>query len=73
MRSRAPIEQAKGILMARYTLGDEAAFAVLRRWSMAANVKVRDLAVALVELTAEDARQVASHEALAFVRAELDG
>ena len=45
---RAPIEQAKGILMAVHQLGPEDAFAVLREQSMQRNVKLRDLAVDFV-------------------------
>ena len=42
--SRAVIDQAKGILMERFTLTAEQAFQVLTRVSMESNVKVRDLA-----------------------------
>jgi GAF domain-containing protein len=48
MASRAPIEQAKGILMQRYGLGPDAAWDVLRRLSNVLNTKVRDLAAALI-------------------------
>lgn len=47
MGSRPLIEQAKGMLMMRYSIDDEAAFAVLQRWSMNSNIKLRDLAAAL--------------------------
>jgi len=47
---RAAIEQAKGALMLAYGLDSEQAFAMLRWWSRNRNVKVRDLAVRLVEL-----------------------
>lgn len=48
--SRAVIEQAKGAVMLAYGLDSEQAFAMLRWWSRNRNIKVRDLAVRLVEL-----------------------
>lgn len=50
MESRAVIEQAKGVLMAVYQIDDVRAFAILQRWSMHSNLKLRALATALVEL-----------------------
>jgi ANTAR domain-containing protein/PAS domain-containing protein len=47
--SRPLIEQAKGALMVTYGLDADAAFALLRRYSQLRNVKVRDVARALVE------------------------
>ncbi len=52
IHNRAPIEQAKGILMAVHQVGPEDAFAVLREQSMQRNVKLRDLAVDFVAETA---------------------
>ena len=49
MRSRAVIEQAKGILMADERIGDEEAFQRLVALSQHANVKVREVARRLVE------------------------
>jgi transcriptional regulator with GAF, ATPase, and Fis domain len=49
MRSRAVIEQAKGILMADQRIDAEAAFQQLARVSQHANVKLRDVAQRLVE------------------------
>lgn len=46
---RATIEQAKGILMATYAIDADAAFAFLRRWSQDHNVRVADVAEAIVE------------------------
>ena len=46
--SRAVIEQAKGILMERYQLDPEAAFAVLVRHSQHSNRKLRTIAEELV-------------------------
>jgi GAF domain-containing protein len=53
MRSRAVIEQAKGVLMAEHQIGADAAFTMLVERSQHANVKVRDLALRLVEDRAE--------------------
>ena len=44
------IEQAKGILVGHYRIDPDAAFAVLRRWSMNGNIKVATLASSLVEM-----------------------
>lgn len=51
LRSRDVIGQAKGILMAREGIDDEAAFAMLRQASQTLNVKLRDIAAAIVETT----------------------
>ncbi|HSK55624.1 MAG TPA: GAF and ANTAR domain-containing protein [Jiangellales bacterium] len=48
MASRAVIEQAKGVLVERYRTDPETAFAMLRRESQDRNVKLRELAEALV-------------------------
>lgn len=48
--NRAVIEQAKGALMWRFRLSDEAAFAVLRRWSQSSNVKLHTVADTLVNV-----------------------
>ncbi|NRQ49770.1 ANTAR domain-containing protein [Aeromicrobium stalagmiti] len=50
MERRAAIEQAKGVLMFLYQLDDSHAFSILQRWSMQSNLKLRDLAVALLEV-----------------------
>jgi transcriptional regulator with GAF, ATPase, and Fis domain len=47
--SRDVIGQAKGILMERYRIGADAAFAVLVRTSQHTNVKLHDVAVELCE------------------------
>lgn len=49
MESRAVIEQAKGILMARQKCSSDAAFDILRRASQRENRKLRDIAVDLVQ------------------------
>ena len=53
MRSRAVIEQAKGILMATRGCSADEAFDLLVRLSQQSHRKLRDVAVALVEQTAE--------------------
>lgn len=58
--SRAPIEQAKGILVARHGYSDDEAFDVLRRLSQTRNTKLRDVAVDLVA----EARQAAARTAV---------
>ncbi|HYH51384.1 MAG TPA: GAF and ANTAR domain-containing protein [Acidimicrobiia bacterium] len=55
MRSRATIEQAKGILMAQHRCSAEEAFAILTRASQRANVKLREVAQRLVEAGGTDA------------------
>lgn len=49
MRSRAVIEQAKGILIAQQRIDPEAAFEVLSRASQVGNRKLRDLAQRIVD------------------------
>jgi GAF domain-containing protein len=49
--SRAVIEQAKGILMARQALDADGAFGVLRSMSQNRNVKLRNIALEVVEST----------------------
>jgi GAF domain-containing protein len=57
MASRAVIEQAKGVLMAREGLDAEAAFELLRRSSQHANRKLRDVAAELVASTSRQQGQ----------------
>ncbi len=52
LQSRAPIEQAKGILMAQYRCTNEEAFKILVRRSQQQNVKLRVLAQDLVRQAA---------------------
>ena len=49
MESRALIEQAKGIFMSRNQCGEDEAFAMLRRLSQNRNVKLHDVARAVVD------------------------
>jgi ANTAR domain len=51
------IEQAKGMLMGYYGISADAAFAVLRRWSQDANVKLREIAAAFVAAGAQPDEQ----------------
>src|SRR3954453_21290521 len=51
LASRAVIEQAKGVLMAREAVDADRAFGLLRGWSQHRNVKLRDLAREIVEST----------------------
>lgn len=53
MQSRAVIEQAKGILMARDRCTAEDAFDILTRISQHQNVKLRDVARTIVDAIAE--------------------
>ena len=50
--SRAVIEQAKGVLMARQRVDADEAFALLRHISQQTNRKLRDVALELIERTA---------------------
>jgi GAF domain-containing protein len=49
MASRAVIEQAKGVIMAQNRCDADKAFEILRQASMGRNVKLRDIARALVD------------------------
>jgi ANTAR domain/GAF domain len=55
MRTRAIIEQAKGILMARFRLTPEEAFTRLRRASQRSNVRLAEVAAMLVASVARPA------------------
>ncbi len=52
VQTRRWIEQAKGMIMTRRSIGPDDAFAVIVEHSQASNVKVRDLSTALVGLLA---------------------
>jgi GAF domain-containing protein len=49
MKSRATIEQAKGILMGAQRCGPDDAFDLLRRASQRENVKLRDIAQRMID------------------------
>lgn len=53
LASMPVIEQAKGIMMARYGWGEDEAFDALRRASQRSNIRVRDLAATIVAGTAQ--------------------
>jgi transcriptional regulator with GAF, ATPase, and Fis domain len=55
LRTRAPIEQAKGILMTRHQCTSEEAFEILTRLSQRTHVKIRDIAQNLVDQVAKGA------------------
>ena len=48
--NRATIDQAKGMLMARYGVDADAAFRILQRWSSVSNVQLRVIAELLVDI-----------------------
>ncbi len=74
LSSRADIDQAKGVLMLRYGLTSARAFDVLVRWSQDANVKLRVVAVALLQAIGAESRPVSVPESLvAWVVAQLRG
>lgn len=54
LETRAPIEQARGMLMMRYGLSAERALRLLTRWSRTQKVELRMLAIALVALGIND-------------------
>jgi hypothetical protein len=60
MATRAPIEQAKGMLMSRYGIDEDEAFVLLRTWSSAHNVKLRLIAAALMEVCVTDHARASS-------------
>lgn len=48
--SRATIDQARGILVARYKLSPDGAFDLLVRWSQDRNIRLRTIAETLVTM-----------------------
>ncbi|MFC0223220.1 PAS and ANTAR domain-containing protein [Nocardioides zeicaulis] len=72
---RAVIEQAKGVLVQLYSVDADTAFAVLRAFSMDANVKVREAAQRLVSAAAKDltptkGRAPSAHDLLERLQAD---
>jgi hypothetical protein len=55
------IEQAKGVLIGRFGIDADTAFALLRRWSSHSNVKLRDICRLLVDTAAQPSDTAASH------------
>lgn len=72
LRSRASIEQGKGMLMLRYGLSADQAFTMLARWSQNENIKLHSLSAALVEVGIEEARARKEHEPPSMRRFVLD-
>lgn len=73
---RSSIEQAKGVLVQLYSVDAETAFALLRAFSMDANMKVRDVARTLVaaasrNLTPTKGRSPSPHDLLEQLYADL--
>lgn len=64
METRAPIEQARGMVMMRYGLSADAAFRLLLRWSRTQGIEVRVLAVALVKLGIDEGGAAHHRQAL---------
>lgn len=53
LRSRAELDQAKGVLVERYGIDAATAWLLLRRWSNEQERKVRDVARSVVEDAAQ--------------------
>ena len=69
---RAVIEQAKGALIWRFRISDDAAFALLRRWSQSSNVKLHTIADVLVNVVCRGtAPQGPACELADWLRAEV--
>ncbi|WP_460809908.1 ANTAR domain-containing protein [Microlunatus endophyticus] len=80
LESMPIIEQAKGILMARYLIDADTAFGVLRRWSSHHNIKIRTICDRLTSAAARGgstqagSTQVGSTQAgSAYGGSSLDG
>ena len=72
LSSRADIDQAKGALMLRYGITSQQAFDVLVRWSQHANVKLRVVALALLQAIGGEPRpQTAPESVVAWVAENL--
>jgi hypothetical protein len=54
LATRAPIEQAKGMLMMRYGVSADVAFGLLKGWSSEYELKLRTVAVVLVRILSTD-------------------
>jgi hypothetical protein len=71
--TRAVIEQAKGALIWRFRLSDDAAFALLRRWSQSSNVRLHTVADILVNVVCrgETTQRTWASELADWLRAEV--
>ncbi|WP_460458153.1 ANTAR domain-containing protein [Angustibacter peucedani] len=72
MAHRAPIEQAKGAIATRRQCTTDEAFAVLRKASNDHNVKLHELAVAVVELFSDYRAARHEHDASPAMSAAID-
>lgn len=61
MRSRTVIDLATGAIMAQNRCGQEAAFSILRRASMARNVKLHDVSAGIVTALPKEVSPVTTH------------
>ena len=66
------IEQAKGILIGRYQIEADAAFALLQRWSSHTNVKLREISRLVVEAAGQPAAGSSADRAAPGPPADLD-
>jgi hypothetical protein len=72
MASRAPIEQAKGMLMLAFGLDEDRAFGTMVRWSSVHNVKIRVVAATMIDLARRDhALGLNAHSMESMVTASL--
>jgi len=49
-RARIPVERARGAVMARYSIDEDAALQLMARWSSVTDVPLRQVAVTVMEL-----------------------
>lgn len=64
METRAPIEQARGMLVMRYGLSADEALRLLMRWSRSQKVELRVLAITLVNLGTKEGRGTSHQQIL---------
>ena len=62
METRSIVGKAQGILMQRFKIGSATAFALLRRYSMDTNTRVRDLAEYVIEMRDLPAEELPADE-----------
>lgn len=70
LAGRAPIDQSKGIVMMRFGIDADTAFALLTRWSMNTNVKLAVIARALVKIIGRNSALTEPEAAVANYLAE---
>lgn len=64
LQTRAAIEQAKGVLMFRFDLDADGAFALLTRWSQQHNIKLHDVALHVLDWVASPNRSTTPIDAI---------